>query len=62
MKVLSATPRRHRDSGDISAILVAEPELDETVLRDLLSKIEVRGYARGQGLVEKWHGLREKLT
>jgi len=62
MKVLSATPRRPRDSGDIRAILVAEPELDETVLRDLLSKIEDRGYAQGQRLVEKWQRLRKKLT
>ncbi len=61
MKVLSATPQRPRDLGDLQAILRANPRLDESRVRSLLESIEARGYARGQALTQKWQRLRSEL-
>lgn len=54
MKVLSSSPERPRDLGDIQAMLRVCPNFDEEQLLKLLRKITERGYSRGQDLVEKW--------
>lgn len=62
MKTLSATPQRPRDLEDIRAMLAANPDFDESVVVDLLSKIEERGYARGQRLLDKWRDLKKTFA
>lgn len=57
MKVLSATDKRARDLADIQAILVNSAPIDSALVEDLLRLIEERGYARGQGLIQKWRRL-----
>ena len=61
MKVLSATDRRPRDLGDITAVMRANPDLDQDVVVGLLKAIMSRGFARGQDLVEKWSELCSRL-
>ena len=61
MKVLSATDQRPRDLGDISAILRANPNLDQGRVLQLLEATMNRGFARGQDLVQKWSELRARL-
>jgi hypothetical protein len=61
MKVLSATPQRPRDAGDIQAMLRANPQLDRALVVSLLDLITRRGYSRGQDLIEKWRKLRAEL-
>jgi hypothetical protein len=61
MKILSATPQRPRDLGDIQAILRASPTLDHARISTLLELITARDYSRGQDLVEKWRRLRVEL-
>jgi hypothetical protein len=60
MKVLSASPKRPRDLGDIQAMLRAAPTLNEALVTSLLESITARGYARGQELIEKWRRLRDE--
>ncbi len=62
MKVLSTTPQRPRDLGDIQAMLSANPSLNEERVEGLLELIESRGYGRGQSLVEKWQAIRADFT
>ncbi|MGC4067907.1 MAG: nucleotidyl transferase AbiEii/AbiGii toxin family protein [Polyangiaceae bacterium] len=62
MKVLSATPKRPRDLGDLQAMLRANPMLDEGLVTSLLEAITIRGYSRGQDLIEKWRRLRTELS
>lgn len=54
MKVLSATPRRPADLGDILAIAKANPTFDEALVREYLTLIGNRGFARRQDLLMKW--------
>ena len=61
MKILSASPQRPRDLGDIQALHRAHPELDEARVRALLRAISARGFDRGAQLEEKWRRLREQL-
>jgi predicted nucleotidyltransferase len=61
MKVLAATDQRPRDAGDIRAMVLANPNFDEALLRTYLKQIEARGYARDQKLEPKWDTLRMKL-
>ena len=51
MKVLSATPRRPADLGDILAIAKANPTFDEAFVREYLTLIDNRGFARRQDLL-----------
>lgn len=61
MKVLSATKKRPRDLGDIRAMIIANPQFSESTVARYLDLIEVRGYARGQALADKWSRLRDEL-
>lgn len=61
MKTLSATPQRPRDSGDIQAIVLANPDFDESRVLHYLNAINQRGCARGQQLEQKWMQLRTQL-
>jgi nucleotidyltransferase AbiEii toxin of type IV toxin-antitoxin system len=61
MKVLSAVATRPRDWGDIQAMVRENPGFDQALVLRLLGKIEARGYARQQALVNKWHALNQQL-
>jgi hypothetical protein len=61
MKVLSATPNRPRDLGDLQAMLRVNPTIDENRVAALFATMTKRGYSRGQDLNEKWHRLRAEL-
>jgi Nucleotidyl transferase AbiEii toxin, Type IV TA system len=61
MKVISATPKRPRDLGDLQAMLRANPAIDESRVAFLFRAIAERGYSRGQDLAEKWRRLRTEL-
>lgn len=60
-KVLAAAPARPQDLADIQAIVKANDGLDEAAIVELLLLIEVRGYSRGQNLLEKWEHLKSEL-
>lgn len=61
MKTLSATSQRPRDSGDIQAIILANPDFNESKVLHYLNAIDQRGCARGQQLQKKWVQLRTEL-
>jgi hypothetical protein len=58
MKVLSSTPKRPRDLGDIQAMLKAAPGFNEERVIELLQLITERGYSRVQDVADKWRKIR----
>lgn len=57
MKVLAACGERPQDRLDVLSLVEFNPGYDGRIVRDLLTDIERRGYAREQSLVPKFEAM-----
>ncbi len=57
MKVLSMTDARPQDRIDAKNLLALNPDIDLAAVRELLGRIETRGFHRGQDLGAKFDAL-----